>query len=132
MLTIFNCMLGEWSEEAPALMPAQNTNYPVESFLLSLVWSLRATLTGDYRPLFDKFLHDLFAGNDEIFPMPKSSLSKQCSLMLKLSMTFVTSKRAQAAEGFGLEFSSRKSLPPHQFMFKCFCRRLLIKTNRRW
>ena len=38
MLTMFNCMLDEWSEEAPALTPAQNTNYLVGSFLLSLVW----------------------------------------------------------------------------------------------
>merc|ERR1712106_1010879 len=102
-LTMFNCMLDEWAEDAPALTPAQNTNYMVGSFLLPLVWSLGATLNADYRPHFDKFLRQLLTDQVAEFPMPKTiKFSKQTQFPSPSLFTITaTSKRAVAAGNTG-------------------------------
>ena len=101
---LVNCYMNTLPEKIPKAEKA------LESFLLSLVWSLGAILTEDYRLLFDKFLRDLLAGNDEMFPMPKciKFSTRQCSLMLKPSLTIATSKKAQAAGRTGLDLSSKR------------------------
>ena len=47
-------------------------------FLFSIVWSVGATLDGNGRIAFDKFLRNLISGMNDAFPRPKSiKISKQ-------------------------------------------------------
>ena len=42
------------------------------SFMFSLVWSIGASVDTDSRPMFDSFLRELLAGNNNNHPVPAS------------------------------------------------------------
>jgi len=71
MLTMFDCLLDEWGEEAPAITPAQSTNWLIGNVLFAVVWTFGATLNEEYRVKFDVFFRELLNDQNTEFPRPK-------------------------------------------------------------
>ncbi len=79
-LKLFDANLDEWkSEEELSLVQA--SNWLIGIFQFSLIWSFGATLSGDGREQFNRFLRPLLSGMNEEHLRPKSiKMNKQVAI----------------------------------------------------